>query len=731
MSFPSSSDSSLMIYRALCEHQLWDLFPEAVYYSKHRKGIEVSAEMEPSPFSRQTWVSQSLRVTAKELSLVGGRGRNNAIAERFAKYQKAAEEVNADKRKGGFESASSLRSNNLSALKKRWEQAGNVGAQDKAPFISSPILSHGAPHVPAGAASVSSEQPLPPKSPERPPQLSPEEPPSPTTDILKPCTTPPAAAAEEGEGEEGGGEGEKEEEEEEKGMDKDVPTPFETRENLEEQVPASPHASWETANVLLNDLKMRFQRMDDTPEKGGRPILKSTSSEDMDHTSVCDRVLEKSSLREKLAKYNAAASKQSASKTSVSPEVLPSKISIPAIQKVTPSPECNGGSGSEPAKASRKFCPPAKETCVACQKTVYPVERLAALQHVYHKSCFRCLHCSTKLSLGNFASLHGNVYCKPHFSQLFKAKGNYDEGFGHRPHKELWQHRKDGDEDDEEALKTKEQAAPARMPSVESAPEKQRTSPVEVSPPVKVTGLSAHMVTRKQTPASSTEKPAETRRLRIAWPPPSGDAHSGTGLRSPAAEGAASGRTWRAKWPPEDDSPSSLSTSSQSAERAELKTLRRSSSLKERIRPFTVAVKLDPEPAPILREPRRPLKALQEWRASLEEKPQEKVELQSKTDEEKIDEEATSSKERNPEEAETQQEGGRHAQEGSPAAEEGSLRSISPDISTSPSPPALPKHNRASQDVGFWEEDKEESDDEEMTPEDIIKRNRYYDDDDD
>nr|XP_057911162.1 LIM domain and actin-binding protein 1-like isoform X2 [Doryrhamphus excisus] len=678
--------------------------------------------MEPSPFSRQTWVSQSLRVTAKELSLVGGRGKNNAIAERFAKYQKAADDVNADKRKGGFESASSLRSNNLSALKKRWEQAGSVGAQDKAPFISSPILSHGAPHVPAGAASVS-EQPPPPKSPECP---SLEELPSPTTDVAKPCATPPAAEQEEEE--------EEEYEEEEKGMDKDVPTHLETPENLEEQVPASPRASWEPASVLLNDLKMRFERADDTPEKGGRPILKSTSSEDMDHTSVvCERVLEKSSLREKLAKYNAAACKQSSSKTSVSPEVLPSKMSMPAIQKFLPSPECNGGSSSEPAKASRKFCPPAKETCVACQKTVYPVERLAALQHVYHKSCFRCLHCSTKLSLGNFASLHGNVYCKPHFSQLFKAKGNYDEGFGHRPHKELWQHRKDGDEEDEEVPKPKEQAAPARRPSVESVPEKQRTPSVEALPPVKAPGVSAHRETTKQTPASAAEKPSETRRLRIAWPPPAGAAHSGTGIRSPAAEGAASGRTWRAKWPPEDDSPlSSSSTSSQSAERAELKSLRRSSSLKERIRPFTVAAKLDPEPSPTLREPRRPLKALKEWRASLEGKPQEKVVLQSKADEdEKIDEEATSSKESNPEEAETRQEGGPHAQEGSPAAEEGSLRSISPDISTSPSPPALPKHNRTSQDVGFWEEDKEESGDEEMTPEDIIKRNRYYDDDDD
>lgn len=38
-----------------------------------------------APFSRRQWASQSLRVTAKELSIVSTRGKNNAIAERFSK----------------------------------------------------------------------------------------------------------------------------------------------------------------------------------------------------------------------------------------------------------------------------------------------------------------------------------------------------------------------------------------------------------------------------------------------------------------------------------------------------------------------------------------------------------------------------------------------------------------------------------------------------------------------
>ncbi|NXF85434.1 LIMA1 protein, partial [Eubucco bourcierii] len=79
-----------------------------------------------------------------------------------------------------------------------------------------------------------------------------------------------------------------------------------------------------------------------------------------------------------------------------------------------------------------------KETCVGCQKTVYPMERLFANKQVFHISCFRCSYCNSKLSLGTYASLRGSIYCKPHFNQLFKSKGNYDEGFGHKQHKELW-----------------------------------------------------------------------------------------------------------------------------------------------------------------------------------------------------------------------------------------------------------------------------------------------------
>uniref|UniRef100_A0A672JWE4 LIM zinc-binding domain-containing protein n=1 Tax=Sinocyclocheilus grahami TaxID=75366 RepID=A0A672JWE4_SINGR len=97
----------------------------------------------------------------------------------------------------------------------------------------------------------------------------------------------------------------------------------------------------------------------------------------------------------------------------------------------------------------QKFHLLVQERCVSCLKTVYPLEKYVANQQIYHKTCFRCAFCSTKLSLGTYASLHGNIYCKPHFSQLFKSKGNYDEGFGHRPHKEIWTPRTNEEEPEE------------------------------------------------------------------------------------------------------------------------------------------------------------------------------------------------------------------------------------------------------------------------------------------
>ncbi|KVI09853.1 Zinc finger, LIM-type [Cynara cardunculus var. scolymus] len=61
-----------------------------------------------------------------------------------------------------------------------------------------------------------------------------------------------------------------------------------------------------------------------------------------------------------------------------------------------------------------------QQKCKACGKTVYPVELLSADGIDYHKSCFKCSHCKGTLKLSNYSSMEGVLYCKPHFEQLFK-----------------------------------------------------------------------------------------------------------------------------------------------------------------------------------------------------------------------------------------------------------------------------------------------------------------------
>lgn len=78
------------------------------------------------------------------------------------------------------------------------------------------------------------------------------------------------------------------------------------------------------------------------------------------------------------------------------------------------------------------------EACATCSKAVYAMERLEADKVVYHKVCFKCDVCKKPLSVGSYAALEGTIYCKTHFKQLFKVKGNYDEGFGRQQHKAKW-----------------------------------------------------------------------------------------------------------------------------------------------------------------------------------------------------------------------------------------------------------------------------------------------------
>jgi cysteine and glycine-rich protein len=117
-----------------------------------------------------------------------------------------------------------------------------------------------------------------------------------------------------------------------------------------------------------------------------------------------------------------------------------------------------------------------REKCAGCGKTVYATEKITidvgAEGKPFHKQCVRCKECNKILTLQNLASMEGTFYCKPHFSQLFKTKGNYDEGFGREKKAGSYAARPStfvpGDRDDEPS------SAPAKNQSSEETQAKFR-----------------------------------------------------------------------------------------------------------------------------------------------------------------------------------------------------------------------------------------------------------------
>ncbi|KAF5955505.1 hypothetical protein HYC85_008361 [Camellia sinensis] len=105
------------------------------------------------------------------------------------------------------------------------------------------------------------------------------------------------------------------------------------------------------------------------------------------------------------------------------------------------------------------------QKCMACDKTVYLVDKLTADNRIYHKACFRCHHCKGTLkghqkfvkpekpidsevtvngtayhkscfkcthggcviSPSNYIAHEGRLYCKHHHIQLIKEKGNLSQ----------------------------------------------------------------------------------------------------------------------------------------------------------------------------------------------------------------------------------------------------------------------------------------------------------------
>ncbi|XP_007073071.2 LIM domain and actin-binding protein 1 isoform X5 [Panthera tigris] len=759
--------------------------------------------MESTPFNRRQWTSVSLRVTAKELSLVN-KNKSSAIVEIFSKYQKAAEEANMEKRRSNTENLPQhVRRGILTVLKKKWENPA-LGTESHTDSLQngSAEVRHGGNRPPgevarrsASGAEADQEEPVHP----RPRLGSPSE-------ALNRYPYPRTQ----------GSEHLKDHSKESKKMENCL---GESRHEVgKPEISENTEAAnkIEKYNVPLNRLKMMFEKGEPTQTKqilrtqsrsaGGRRISENSYSlDDLEigpgqlsssafnsEKSESRRNLDlprlsETSIKDRMAKYQAAVSKQSSStnytndlranggeikthkleqKENVPPDpevcishqvgekvsatenslairptpaeddspgnfLVKSEVQQPVQPKpLNPDARASSLSESSPPKALKKFQAPARETCVECQKTVYPMERLLANQQVFHISCFRCSYCNNKLSLGTYASLHGRIYCKPHFNQLFKAKGNYDEGFGHRPHKDLWASKNEN----EGTLER-----PAQLPIAGETPQ----SPgVEDAPIAKVGVLTASMEAKASSQPEKEDKPAETKKLKIAWPPPTELGSSGSTLE----EGI---KVSKPKWPPEDEiskpeAPEDVDL--------DLKKLRRSSSLKERSRPFTVAASFrttSVKSPKILSPPIRKGWSMSEQseefiggmaaerkqveNASASEKNGSVRKTTRQNKESKGGEAGRRSKEDHGfemgsenllENGASLDENDRNLKEQSPLEPKSTNWS---SFAESTSPKEFTTQHQKSQDVGFWEGEVVK----ELSVEEQIKRNRYYDEDED
>ncbi|KAL0412007.1 UNVERIFIED_CONTAM: LIM domain-containing protein PLIM2a [Sesamum latifolium] len=87
-------------------------------------------------------------------------------------------------------------------------------------------------------------------------------------------------------------------------------------------------------------------------------------------------------------------------------------------------PERENSLTRAPSKLSALFSG-TQDKCPACNKIVYPLEKVTMEGESFHRSCFKCAHGGCPLTHSSYAALDGILYCKHHFQQLFMEKGNY------------------------------------------------------------------------------------------------------------------------------------------------------------------------------------------------------------------------------------------------------------------------------------------------------------------
>ncbi|XP_038156448.1 xin actin-binding repeat-containing protein 1 isoform X4 [Cyprinodon tularosa] len=273
-----------------------------------------------------------------------------------------------------------------------------------------------------------------------------------------------------------------------------------------------PLQDWRSYNTLQKETSvLRTTQVDGRKATNGLPESHNTRSrhtQDNKYNSTLskggtsvgqtrDRISTSSSVKDRLALY------------------LSRTATIDSVE-VSKQPEFRG---TLRAKSKSKFQAPVKEMCSACLTPVYPVEKMVVNKLSLHHNCFCCKHCKKKLSTHNYSSLHGEFYCTAHYQQLFKRKGNYDEGFGHIQHKDRWLHKKKAT-DEPDANTTKMTKKDLRISvevssTKESITEHEKKSSADVKGKLKIKWPPEKNITRVQ-PTQPTNAPVLKNKMNDA-----------------------------------------------------------------------------------------------------------------------------------------------------------------------------------------------------------------------
>ncbi|CAL4069333.1 unnamed protein product [Meganyctiphanes norvegica] len=177
--------------------------------------------------------------------------------------------------------------------------------------------------------------------------------------------------------------------------------------------------------VSFRSLKSAYEATAATPSGAGSRNSSCSSSFGLGGSPHLDQDLSGISFKHLREEYCRTASQETHSRSS-SPCKPPPDTGVSIRQLCSANaPRCEHVSvvsidslDSEYYKASTQL----SNDCKMCGKQVYQMEKIVAEKASWHKNCFRCKECNKNLTLETYQSHEGNLYCKPHFKELFQPK---------------------------------------------------------------------------------------------------------------------------------------------------------------------------------------------------------------------------------------------------------------------------------------------------------------------